>query len=414
MRKDTPVSIPMSLVMILLVVCSVSGCSWLRNVLRDDPGSYYTGKVSRETPGSGPVIVVLYTEKNGQAMVLSHDLVPGQQGQYHLATGDTSAHKILAFEDTGCDLCYDPGERIAYLPAPLNAGPQRNPDMWGNIVIPASGGSAPPFLIDLSHNGEVGEITSLDDPAFDRENGLTGYFLPYVFLEDYGPSLYMLEKYDPGRKPVILVHGAKSTPIVFRSIISNLDKTRYQAWVYFWPTGMRISFSAWSFEEALEEMRETYGFDKVDIITHSLGGLMSRAAINLRTEEGRPPIVDRFITISAPWHGHASAQSGVDWSPVVTPNWVDMVPASTFLKQLYATPLPPSTRHVLLFSHKAIGPASLLTPGNDDNSVAIESMLFYPAQDGAARVYGFDEDHNAVLNSPKLIDTINYELSRTP
>jgi pimeloyl-ACP methyl ester carboxylesterase len=423
MKKEIPVTVFKSLVLVLLAVCLLSGCSWLKDLVRDDPGFYYTGKVSRETPGSGPVIVVLYTERKGQTIVLAHDLVP-TQGAYHLATKDNSSHKILAFEDAGRDFVYDTGERIAYLDTPLNSGPERDPKMWGNIVIPASGGTAPSFPIDLSEdsvaqgvdNGlsTVGDIVPLNDPRFEKENGLMGYFAPYVFLEEFGPSLYMLEPYSPGRRPVVLVHGAKSTPAVFRSIISSLDKTRYQAWVYFWPTGMPINFSAWSFEEALQEMQEMHGFDRVDLIAHSMGGLMCRAAINLRTEDNRPPLVDRFITISTPWHGHASSQLGVDMSPIVTPSWVDIAPASIFLRQLYTTPLPPSTRHVLLFSHKAISAYSIFTPGNDDNSVSIESMLFYPAQDRASRVYGFDDDHNSILNDPKLIDTVNFELRQTP
>ena len=416
MKKEMPVSTIRSLVLVMLAACLLPGCSLIKQIFNDDQGVYYTGKVSRQTPGAGPVIVVLYAEQGGNATILAHDLVP-TKGAYHLVTDDDSSHKILAFEDANADFVYDKGERIAYLDTPINAGKERDPKKWVDIVIPESGGKAPLFPIDLSEDsiaqGEdttlstVGDVVPLDDPRFDSKNGKMGYITPHLFLQEFGPALYMLEPYAQGRRPVVLVHGVDATPRVFSTIISGLDNKRYQVWVYFWPTGMPINYSAWSLEEALEEMKELFKFDRVDLIAHSMGGLMSRAAINLRSEDGRPPIVDRFITISTPWHGQATAQWGLDMSPFVIPSWEDIAPSSIFLEQLYLTQLPLSTRHILLFSHKGY---NVFPPGSGDTCVSLESMLYYPVQDNAKKVYGFDETHSKILESDKLISIINKEL----
>ena len=56
-------------------------------------------------------------------------------------------------------------------------------------------------------------------------------------------------------------------------------------------------------------------------------------------------------------------------SPVIIPSWEDMAPGSHFLDHLFSTPLPASTRHVLLFSYQGV---NLFTPGNDDGCVSIE------------------------------------------
>jgi len=415
MKKEMPVSTIkgpalLLLISLLLLACSVfDKKSYLKEV---DHSVYYTGKVTREVPGIGPIIVALYAEQEPK-QVLAYDVVP-KEGAYHLVAGEgSSSRRILAFEDANGNFIYDHGEKIGYLKTPLvNARKERTPKARAAIVVPASGGEAPGFSIDLSvknvalavteRKSRIGAEVTLGDSRFCDENGELGYLNPHAFLEELGPSLYRLKGYNPELRPIILVHGIKGSPASLSDIASHIDKTRYQVWVYFWPTGMPINFSAWFLIQALEEMGVGWKFEHIDIIAHSMGGLMSRAAVNMK-----PLPVDRFITISTPWNGHAAAKLGVTMSPVIIPSWEDMAPGSHFLDHLFDTPLPASTRHVLLFSYQGM---SLFTSGNDDGCVSIESMLFEEAQKRASLVNGFNADHTAVLSWPGLLEVIEFEL----
>ena len=420
MKRELPVPVIRILIVLLLTASILAGCSFFRKspYFMDEHSLYYTGHVFRDGPAEGPIIVVLYAEKDKKYTVLSHDMVP-TEGTYYLIAGDGPSDRgILAFEDANNNFIYDAGEKIAYLKrTPENARSGRDQGTWGDIRVPASGGKAPGFIIDLSRHpiagavnekwsSRVGSVVSIDDSRFDSKNGVTGNKDPYTFLRKYGPALYMLEPYDPNRKVVLLVHGVKGTPADFKEIIPRLDRKRFQAWVYFWPTGMPINFSAGFLEMSLQEMKEDYEFKEMDIITHSMGGLMSRAAINMSIATDPLP-VGRFITLSTPWDGHAGAKLGVTMSPVVIPSWEDMVPGSYFLDHLFDASLPASTKHVLLFSYKGV---NLFTPGNDDGSVSIESMLFYKAQEGAFLVNGFNTDHSSMLTEERVIMTINSQM----
>jgi pimeloyl-ACP methyl ester carboxylesterase len=421
MKKEMAVSIIRVFVLALSIPCVLFGCALFGNkaYLTDEYSAYYTGRVLWDGPAEGPAIVVLYAEKDGKYTVLAHDMVP-VKGQYHLVAGDgPSSRKILAFEDANGNFVYDGNEKIGYLStAPVNTRNERNPDAWVTIRIPASGGKAPPFPVDLSRghlanavnekwSSRVGTVVSLGDSRFDSDNGVKGYSNPNEFLREFGPSLYMLEPYDSTRTPVLLVHGVKGTPWDLHAIDSSLDKKRFQVWVYFWPTGMPINFSAAFLEQSLQEMKEEHEFERIDIIAHSMGGLVSRAAINMSIDYPLP--VGRFITISTPWNGHAASRLGVTMSPVIIPSWEDMVPDSYFLSHLFDTPLPPSTRHVLLFSYKGV---NLFTPGNDDGCIAIESMLFEKAQERASIINGFNEDHCSILSADRLLQTIDSQMKQ--
>ena len=231
------------------------------------------------------------------------------------------------------------------------------------------------------------------------------------FLREVGPGLFFLEPYDARRIPVIFVHGMDGSPRDWTTIIDHLDRTRLQPWVYYWPTGMSLRFSAWALDQSIEELRARHGFTRFYLIAHSMGGLVSRGAINLRLADGRPPIVERFITISTPWKGHAAAKLGVKTAPVVVPSWKDMAPGSEYLQSLFSTPWPATIEVGLLFSHHG---KSVLTPGKDDGVVSVDSMLAYEAQDGARFIFGLAENHTSILSSPKTLEKLDLLLADMP
>lgn len=98
-------------------------------------------------------------------------------------------------------------------------------------------------------------------------------------------GLYMLEPYDPDRIPLIFVHGLISTPRMWRNVINEIKSdpvlcARYQCWVFSYPTGNPVLYSALRLREELEKMRKLHP-DSRDavLIGHSMGGLLSRIQV---------------------------------------------------------------------------------------------------------------------------------------
>ena len=80
------------------------------------------------------------------------------------------------------------------------------------------------------------------------------------------------------------------------------------------------------------------------------------------------------------------------------------MPGSSFLQQLFDTPLPKETSHYLFFGFKG---SSQFAGGNSDGVVSIASELRPEAQAGAKLIRGFDENHTSILQNKSLIELIN-------
>lgn len=84
--------------------------------------------------------------------------------------------------------------------------------------------------------------------------------------------------------------------------------------------------------EEIEKVREQHNGKKVDIIAHSMGGLVSRWYIEkLNGKES----VSKLITLGTPHYGTYIAYLGY-----ITPAGREMVPGSTFIRELNEDPLP--------------------------------------------------------------------------
>jgi len=72
-------------------------------------------------------------------------------------------------------------------------------------------------------------------------------------------GLYFLEPYDPSRIPVVFVHGLMSSPFTWVKTINGLQqdpeiRKRYQPWVFGYPTGNPILYSALRLREELAKV----------------------------------------------------------------------------------------------------------------------------------------------------------------
>jgi hypothetical protein len=100
--------------------------------------------------------------------------------------------------------------------------------------------------------------------------------------------LFMVEPYQPGKIPVILVHGLWSSPTTWSDLQGDLEcdreiTSRYQLWTFTYPTGMSFLASAEILRNALDQIVPTLDPSGADpslrsivLVTHSMGGLIGR------------------------------------------------------------------------------------------------------------------------------------------
>ncbi|MDB5339637.1 MAG: hypothetical protein JWN70_5256, partial [Planctomycetaceae bacterium] len=112
-------------------------------------------------------------------------------------------------------------------------------------------------------------------------------FLHSESVREYS-GICMLEPYQPGKIPVIFVHGLASSPITWAPLFNDLLadpklRDRYQFWSYFYPTGDPFPTSAADFRESLVKLRQDLdpdhkdpAFDETVLLGHSMGGLLCK------------------------------------------------------------------------------------------------------------------------------------------
>ena len=113
-----------------------------------------------------------------------------------------------------------------------------------------------------------------------------GFFRPDKAEQVSG--LYMIQPYQPGKIPVLMVHGLLSSPMTWMEALNDLRsmpeiRDRYQFWFYLYPTGGSFWESAADLREELAETRNIFDpnreqseLDQMVVVGHSMGGLIAR------------------------------------------------------------------------------------------------------------------------------------------
>src|SRR6476660_639094 len=103
------------------------------------------------------------------------------------------------------------------------------------------------------------------------------------YLEKTG--LYFLQPYDPDRIPLVFVHGLVSSPFTWIETINGLQadpeiRKRYQFWVFGYPTGTPILYSALRLREELAKVDKLYPNHRPYVVVgHSMGGILAQAQV---------------------------------------------------------------------------------------------------------------------------------------
>lgn len=99
---------------------------------------------------------------------------------------------------------------------------------------------------------------------------------------DNTANLNFTQPYDPGRIPLLLVHGLDSTPATFMPMYLELIndpeiRRHYQFWVFSYPSGYPYHYSASLLRRELDEIHQEYpGHKGMVIMGHSMGGVISK------------------------------------------------------------------------------------------------------------------------------------------
>jgi pimeloyl-ACP methyl ester carboxylesterase len=109
--------------------------------------------------------------------------------------------------------------------------------------------------------------------------GLVGGFEARHYPAQIG--LYFLQPYDPDRIPLVFVHGLFSTPFTWVETINGLQadpeiRKHYQFWVFAYPTGYPILYSALRLRQELARVDQAYPNHKPYVVVgHSMGGMLT-------------------------------------------------------------------------------------------------------------------------------------------
>lgn len=118
--------------------------------------------------------------------------------------------------------------------------------------------------------------------------GLVGGFEARHYPAQIG--LYFLQPYDPDRIPLIFVHGLFSTPFTWVQTINGLQadpeiRKHYQFWVFAYPTGYPILYSALRLREELARVDQAYpNHQPYVVVGHSMGGMLTHDQVVTVTE----------------------------------------------------------------------------------------------------------------------------------
>jgi len=110
--------------------------------------------------------------------------------------------------------------------------------------------------------------------------------------QDDHSGLFLIEPYQPDKIPVVFIHGLMSSPDTWVQMINALKndpviRNRYQFWFYSFSSGVPVMATAGNLRKVLLAAREELGttpealahFDKMVLIGHSMGGLVSRTLL---------------------------------------------------------------------------------------------------------------------------------------
>ncbi len=394
--KSTTALIPLAL-LLLLASCSLKDIKEQTNVIEE--ASTVTGEIFNKSQESGDVYLKIYKKHDEEVELANQYLVEGNTYKTTLIPG---VYMFSAFVDVNGNEQFDLGEPSAYISDDkyqirmIDVREKKINSIETIFIKDAVHSYADEARKNVAKSTQnIGRVISLDDPMFDNDIQMAGFWRPIDFLQDVGGGLMMLQEYQADKTPVLFVHGIMGDPNDLAPLINSLDTEKYQAWVLYYPSGIRLDMISDYMIRALNKLDKKYDFNSLILVAHSMGGLMSRSYVEKYSLSEQSYDLKQFITINSPLYGMDSAATGVKRSPIVVPSWRDVASNSDYIKRVHQWTLPEEIDYRLIFSY--------LEDETGDGIVPITSQLSLSLQDEADGIYGFEGQHVYVMQNPEFI-----------
>ncbi len=410
-KTVAPIPFNIGVAIVLTCIFSAMGCALINakkeiNRIKDD--TVIIGHIYKQFEGQGPIVVA--ARSKDRAAPVTYYSVLHDSGEYEILV-DQGKYYVFAFLDKNSNLIYEQGEPAGQYGAPKYVrAPSVGVVFDINIVIPEQGADIEaPYGTQIAANKpeklysrQAGVITDLDDERFSEANGAKGFWEFASFFREFGGNIYFIEPYNPEKTPILFIHGASGTPKGWKYFVNHIDRTRYQPWFFYYPTGIRIDSMAYLLLWKLSNLQAKYQFNQLYITAHSMGGLVARSfVVNYGAQF---PYVKLLISLATPWGGVQMAEYGVKQSPVVIPSWIDMQPQGDFIKSLYRKKLPANVSFYMFYGHKG---SRNPFKSNNDGTITLSSLLDQRPQSEAEMNFAFNEDHASIIYSEEVLAQYN-------
>lgn len=411
---------------VLLALSGVSGCRYLSIPAQDDVikgpspareadeavaynSAVIKGKINGPQPRKTSTLIIAYRPGKRSKSYTEYAITnPNGDFMLYLPQG---RYQLFAVTDYNSNGIYETGEASgaygsAEAPEEISI---REAELIAGIVIRTSkpGGARVQLPVELQvekqlniirHQTYNGQILKVYHEYFSAENAQTGYWNPSAFMKAFGAHIYLAEEYHPRKIPILFVHGTEGSPHNWIYFSMRLDTSRYQPWFFYYPSGIRLTLAADLLHEELRELHARYGFSKMILVAHSVGGLTSRSYLTRHIGEKDPSFIKVFVTLATPWSGFGLADASRKLPHKSIPVWLDLGTQSTFIQTTLAQKLPRSISHYIFY-------------GKSDQLCG-DTALDERAASCAVKSIGFDCDHNSILSSRKVFSQFNNVLDR--
>ncbi len=198
----------------------------------------------------------------------------------------------------------------------------------------------------------------------------------------------------PSSKILLLVHGWTARPKVWTEFIEKIQQETDLPYTEIWTFGYN---SSWGIQQNAEILAQNIvsfsNAAKIDIVAHSMGGLVSRSMIE---QYGGADFIRKLITIGTPHKGSPLAvsryllgeivkTSGNDEDYIlynhVSQGFMDLNTNSSFIKQMEKMESPPLPYYAIAATNEPSlwqQVSGLILSGPDDGIVAVSSALGVP------------------------------------
>ncbi|MBN2804756.1 MAG: hypothetical protein JXR91_16795 [Deltaproteobacteria bacterium] len=261
----------------------------------------------------------------------------------------------------------------------------------------------------------------LDDKLFTLKMRVSGVITPQKFVKEIGVWIFLTEPYDPKKIPLLLVHGHWSGPPPLQELSESIDRTRFQPWFVYYPSGLDVRKTAQMLAINLARLADYYKKDEIPVIAYSMGGVVARQAIIKGQQMEGFPHIPLFIGVANPWDGSIKTNSGSKTAIMANPDegfsygaesWKQVYNHSPYIRGIFKYSLPKETEFHIIYS---VGGHNSKLPGRDDG-VLHEASLARPEAVAEAKSVTVLETptHQNIISHYLAIKRINEILNSWP